>query len=94
MRPASESERRQPDHGLRVLYFAALRELAGTSGEVVELRGELTVRELIERLEASHGSLVGQLSRVRCAVDGELVAGDHRLEGASEVAFLPPFAGG
>ena len=80
---------------VRILYFAAARDLCGTAGESVELpAAELGGRAFLEWLGARHPALAPFARRMRLAVNGELVGDDHVIHGGDEVAVLPPVAGG
>ena len=79
-----------------VLYFAWLRERAGTSREAVETEAP-TVAALVEELKArseGHALAFSDLRAVRVAVDQKLASLDAPLKGAREVAFFPPMTGG
>lgn len=81
---------------MQVLYFAWVRERIGLPKEAAP-EGCATVMELVEALRArgEHYALAFEdLSALRVAVDQELVAFDHPLENAREVAFFPPMTGG
>jgi len=80
---------------ITVTYFAAARELAGTSEERVALEAEqLSAAVLMERLGARHSRLAPLIHRMRLAVNGEVVDSDARVTAGDEVAVLPPVAGG
>ena len=81
---------------IEVLYFAWLRERAGTPRERVETRAA-TVAALVEELKGrseGHALAFSDLRAVRVAVDQKLAGLDASLEGAREVAFFPPMTGG
>lgn len=78
-----------------VLYFAALRDLAGQSEEQVSLPASpQPVAELLAALEARHGGLRGRLQAVRVAVNEEFVEKSSELRGGDVVALIPPVSGG
>lgn len=78
-----------------VLYFAALRDLAGRSEERVELPASpQPIDALLVELEARHGGLRGRLQTVRVAVDEEFVEKSSLLRGGEVVALIPPVSGG
>jgi molybdopterin converting factor subunit 1 len=80
---------------LTVLYFAAVRELAGTSEMSLDLpAGVTTVRELAAHLEKTVAGLGGKLGAVRWAKNEVFVGLDARLEEGDVVAAIPPVAGG
>ena len=74
-----------------VLYFAALREAAGTASELVEAQGDLGA--LYDRLGARHGFRF-QRTQLRVAVDGSFAEWRDPVRAGSEIAFIPPVSGG
>jgi len=79
---------------ITVLYFAAVRELAGTSEMSLDLPAGVTVRELAAYLEKTVAGLGGKLGAVRWAKNEVFVALDARLDEGDVVAAIPPVAGG
>ena len=78
-----------------VLYFAALRDLAGTGEELVSLPAlPVSVGALLRTLEDRHGALSGRLQSVRVAVNEEFVELSLELHGGEVVALIPPVSGG
>lgn len=86
------------DFDVKVLYFAALRDLSGLSEERIRLaapaRGALSVGELLGALEARHEGLRGRLQAVRVAVNEEFTELSTELHGGEVVALIPPVSGG
>jgi molybdopterin synthase catalytic subunit len=79
---------------VRVQYFAAARELAGTREEQLEFERELDVRAF-RRWLATHKPRLGPyLLRMRVAVDGDFASDDTPIPNGAEVVLLPPVAGG
>ena len=76
---------------VRVRYFAAAAEAAGTDAED---RHETTLLALRAATVADHPALVGILDRCAVLVDGERRDDDAPLVGVTHVDVLPPFAGG
>lgn len=79
---------------VRVLYFAACRQAAGTGEEEVDLPAPPTVAGLWSALLARHPSLAGWEGKAKIAVDEELAGPDAPLRGGETVAVLPPLSGG
>ena len=77
----------------RVLLFGPLRDLAGWREREVEA---LSLSALRARLAADDPVLGEALEGpgVQAAVGRAVVRGDAALDGATEVAFLPPMSGG
>jgi molybdopterin synthase catalytic subunit len=78
---------------VRVLYFAAAREAAGTPQEELN-RAPATVAELRLALVALHPALARILPRCRIAVDEEFASDEANVAEGAEVAVVPPVAGG
>ena len=83
---------------VKVLYFAALREQLGSSGEEIELpAGVGTVAALRGHLRSRGGAWQAALADgklVRMAVNQDMVQPSAALNAGDEVAFFPPVTGG
>jgi sulfur-carrier protein len=76
-----------------VLYFAAVRELAGVDEETIQ-EPIGTVGQLRARLERLHPSLCGRLGRVRFARNEQFAPDDTGIADGDVIALIPPVAGG
>lgn len=79
---------------VRVLYFAALRDLAGRAAEEVELPSPARVADLRRAIVALHPELKEPLGRSLIAVNEEYAGDDQPLGGGEEIALVPPVSGG
>jgi molybdopterin converting factor small subunit len=86
---------------IRVRYFARLRDLMGTSEELVEPGpgpgdGPADAAALIEALAARRPDAAEALRHgsVRVEVNGVIGARSAKVKDGDEVALLPPFSGG
>ena len=83
---------------VKVLYFAALREQLGTSGEEIELpQGVGTVAALRAHLRGRGGAWQAALADgklVRMAVNQDMAQPSAAIKQGDEVAFFPPVTGG
>jgi molybdopterin synthase sulfur carrier subunit len=83
---------------VKVLFFAALREQLGTSGEEIELPPDVsTVAGLRSHLRSRGGAfekVFSDKALVRMAVNQDLVSLTARIKAGDEVAFFPPVTGG
>lgn len=83
---------------MRILYFAWLREKAGTDREDVSPPADVaTVGALVEwlaRRSEGHAAAFADIARVRAAVNQEAVGLEAPVDPGDEVAFFPPVTGG
>jgi sulfur-carrier protein len=80
---------------ITVLYFAAVRELAGCSEERLELPASVaTVGQLAAHLESRLPALAGRLGSVRFARNEEMASPSTALASGDVIALIPPVAGG
>ena len=80
---------------VRVLYFAAVRDLVGKDEEALDLPASITtIDALAVHLAALHASLEGRLGYVRFARNEEFAAGSDALAEGDVLALIPPVAGG
>ncbi len=81
-----------------VLYFAWLRERAGTGEERIVLPPEVrTVGGLMEYLAAQDSGRAAAFQNrhtVRCAVNQDFAGPEAAVRPGDEVAFFPPVTGG
>lgn len=79
---------------VRVRLFASLREMAGAPALEMDA-GAARVGDVIEELARRFGPRFGEIARSGSAVvDGERARLEQPLEGAHELALLPPVSGG
>lgn len=80
---------------VRILFFGRLRDLAGcTSLDLQDCGADLNaLRDFLARENVALGAALREES-VRVAVNQEMVAHDASLDGAHEIAFMPPLSGG
>jgi molybdopterin synthase sulfur carrier subunit len=80
---------------ITVLYFAWIKERAGTGEESVELPdGVCDVAGLMEMLGARHAGAFDPAAQVRAAVNQVFARPDTPVRAGDEVAFFPPVTGG
>jgi molybdopterin converting factor subunit 1 len=77
-----------------ILYFGWARDCAGVESEQIELAGAVTVDELWSELIRRHPGLAACRSSSRIAVNMRYVDDRALIERGSEVAIIPPVAGG
>ena len=84
--------------GVRVLYFARLKEALGRDSERFALPpGVSTVAGLRDHLQSRGGAWAKELApgrAVRVAVNQDMATADTPIEAGDEIAFFPPVTGG
>jgi molybdopterin synthase sulfur carrier subunit len=88
----------QTGAGVKLLYFAWVRERIGKPDEDVELpAGIATVADLMTWLAQRGDEYAHAFDNpkvIRAAIDHAHVKADARIVGAREIAFFPPMTGG
>ena len=79
---------------VRLLYFAVLRDIAGTNEAVLELPEGTRAAEVWQRLRSEYGALADYKQPPMTAVNESYVRADAVLHDGDELAFIPPVAGG
>jgi MoaE-MoaD fusion protein len=80
---------------VRIVYFAAARELAGCSIEELEYPADhALLSQFAHWLGERQPRLAPYLSRMRFAHNGEFATNDARLSDGDELTVMPPVAGG
>lgn len=97
--PAPETAASTRTLTVRVRYFAAAGEAAGTTAETLALPGDATVADLRGALAAAHGAELARILGISALlIDGRTDLADSaalpQRGGELAVDVLPPFAGG
>jgi molybdopterin synthase catalytic subunit len=79
---------------VRVLLFAALREAVGQKQLELELPADVTLAELLARLEREHDVLARYRGRLLVSLNEERAPFETQLGEGDEIALLPPVSGG
>lgn len=80
---------------VRVIYFAAARELAACSSEDITLpHATIPLPDFVRLLANRQPRLATYLSRMRFALNGEFASSDAVVCEGDEISVLPPVAGG
>ncbi|MEA2683575.1 MAG: hypothetical protein QOK05_1903 [Chloroflexota bacterium] len=77
-----------------VLLFARPREVVGSGQVELELPDGATAATAFDHLAGRVPALVAMRPLIRCAVDREYCNWDTALRDGSELALIPPTAGG
>jgi len=79
---------------VRVLFFGVLRELAGRTGEMLDLPETATLADVLGHYEGRIPKLKSLAASLAMSVNQEYASPEARLKPGDEVALLPPVSGG
>lgn len=79
---------------ITLLFFATLRERAGTKSLVLEVPQGMTVRALKDQLAQDFPNLKDSMSSVLVTIEREYAFDEAVLPLGAEIAFFPPVSGG
>jgi molybdopterin converting factor subunit 1 len=80
---------------IKVLYFAAVRDLVGLAEENIELPEDVrSIALLAAHLEHRHSELADRLENVRFARNEEFAKSSDAISEGDTIALIPPVAGG
>lgn len=79
---------------VRLLYFAALKDLAGLAEEWLELGDVASVADAVTRITELRPAFAGRLDSVRVAVNEAFAAPSEAVRDGDTLALIPPVSGG
>jgi molybdopterin synthase sulfur carrier subunit len=82
---------------LQLVYFARVREAIGMDGEARTVAPGTTISALVDQLTAEdirYADAFADRSKLRFALDQQMVRADSLLDGGKELAIFPPVTGG
>ena len=79
---------------VRLLYFAVLRDIAGTGEAELDLPEGTRAADVWQRLRQQFPKLAGYAQPPMTAINESYASADAVLRDGDELAFIPPVAGG
>jgi len=79
---------------IKVLFFATLRDRAGTKSLELEIPVDMTVRALKDNLVGDYPNLKESMKAVLVSVNKEYAPDESIIPQDAEVALFPPVSGG
>jgi molybdopterin synthase catalytic subunit len=79
---------------VQVIFFGVLKELAGKSGERIEVRDGASVEDVLAHYVAQIPRIKESLASLAVAVNRQYAGAETLLKADDEVALLPPVSGG
>ena len=79
---------------IKLLFFATIRDRAGTKSMELEIRDDLTVRGLKDKIAEEYPNLRESMKSVLITIDREYAFDDAVIPPNAEMAMFPPVSGG
>jgi len=79
---------------VRLLFFAVLRDIAGTDARDLSLDDGATARDVWQWMRGAYAQLGDYTQPPMIAVNEQYAAPETVLRDGDELAFIPPVAGG
>ena len=83
-----------PSMKVRLLFFAVLRDIAGSDERELSLDEGATAHDVWQSLRKSYAKLADYTQPPMIAINESYAATDAVLRDGDELAFIPPVAGG
>lgn len=79
---------------VKLLFFATLRDRAGTKSMELEIPADLTVQGLKDKISQEYPSLRESMSSVLITINREYAFDEAVIPQNAELAMFPPVSGG
>ena len=79
---------------IKLLFFATLRDRAGTKAMELEISDDLTIQGLKDKLAVDFPSLAQSMSSVLVTINREYAFDEAVVPQNAEIALFPPVSGG
>ena len=79
---------------VKLLFFATLRDRAGTKSMEMDIPSELTVQGLKDKISSEHPNLKESMKSVLITINREYAFDEAIIPQSAEVAMFPPVSGG
>jgi len=79
---------------IKLLFFATLRDRAGTKSMELEIADELTIQGLKHKLAVDYPNLAQSMSSVLVTINREYAFDEAVVPQNAEIALFPPVSGG
>lgn len=76
------------------MFFATLRDRAGTKSLELDIPDEMTIRELKGKLAEEHPNLGESMKSVLITINREYAFDEAIIPANAEIAMFPPVSGG
>ena len=84
---------REMNH-IKLLFFATIRDRAGTKSIEMDIPADMTILELKEKLSTDYPNLKESLHSVLMTINREYAFDEAVVPPTAEIALFPPVSGG
>lgn len=79
---------------VKLLFFATLRDRAGTRSMELDIPDDLTIQGLIDKLSTEYPNLKESMSSVLITINREYAFDEAVIPPNAEIGMFPPVSGG
>jgi molybdopterin synthase catalytic subunit len=79
---------------IKLLFFATIRDRAGTKSMELDIPDDMTVQGLKDKLGEEHPKLKESMKSVLTTIDREYAFDEAVIPSSAEIAMFPPVSGG
>jgi molybdopterin converting factor subunit 1 len=79
---------------VKLLFFATLRDRAGTKSMELDIPADLTIQGLKDKISSEYPTLKESMSSVLITINREYAFDDAVIPQNAELAMFPPVSGG
>lgn len=79
---------------IKLLFFAAIRDKAGTKSMDLDIPNDMTVKQLKEKLSSEYPNLKDSMKAILISVNQEYAFDEASIPSNAEIALFPPVSGG
>lgn len=79
---------------IKILFFATIRDKAGTKSINLDIPNEMTVQQFKQKLASEYPNLKDSLKSILVSINQEYSFDDAIIPMNAEVALFPPVSGG
>ncbi len=79
---------------IKLLFFATIRDRAGTKSLEIDIPADFTIQGLKEKLSTDYPNLKESMKSVLVTINREYAFDDAIVPPSAEIALFPPVSGG
>lgn len=79
---------------IKILFFATIRDKAGTKSMDLDIPNDMTIKQLKEKLSNEYPNLKDSMKAILISVNREYAFNEAVIPANAEVALFPPVSGG